>query len=175
MKKSKKIWIIVIMLTILALIAISFLGIYKKEDFKLYVPLSYGGDMEYRQKVITYGFKTLGDKFIPITKFMNKEEYIEFLSKINVGLFAFKRQQALGNIRLLFKFQSKIYLNEEGVLFRDFKSKGYTVHSLSEIEYLEFEDLIFEDSKSINANKVRVSEYFETEAAMREWNLLFQG
>lgn len=71
--------------------------LFKDENIKIYVPLSYGKD-SYINEIINEGRNLFGDKFIPITEFMPFDKYLQFLASIDISIFAHNRQQALGNI-----------------------------------------------------------------------------
>lgn len=73
---------------------------FRNENIKIFCPLSYG-DTHYAMQVTNKGRELFGDKFVAITEFMDFERYLNFLSKIDIGIFANNRQQAMGNIRVL--------------------------------------------------------------------------
>ena len=87
--------------------ALDALSRFANEDIKIYAPLSYGDDA-YRDEVISYGRELFGDKFVPVTEFMERSEYISFLTKISIGVFNYDRQQGLGNIHLLMRMGAKV-------------------------------------------------------------------
>ena len=84
---------------------------YRTENIKVYVPLSYGSN-SYAESVISEGKRIFGDKFYPMTKFMEKEQYFRFLMTIDVAIFANDRQQALGNIVALLYAGKKVYMRK---------------------------------------------------------------
>ena len=51
----------------------------KNEDIEIICPLSYGIP-EYRDKVIAEGRRIFGEKFRPLTEFMQKEDYIQLVN-----------------------------------------------------------------------------------------------
>ena len=145
---------------------------YQKNNFKVYVPLSYG-DETYKNEIINYGKKILGDKFIPLTNFMDKKEYYILLSKINVAFFNNDRQQALGNIRILFYLGAKIYMYGKSSMYKDFEKK-YKIYNMEIAKKEDFLEIINYDEENILYNSRVVSEFFSIDKAVKEWALLFE-
>lgn len=103
------------------------------KDINIYAPLSYG-DEKYKDLVIEYGFKNLGDRFIPILDFMEFNEYIGFLSTIDVAIFDSNRQHAMGNIITLLGMGKKVYIRKEvstSMMFKNLKVKIYDSESIN--------------------------------------------
>lgn len=123
---------------------------YKDEDFRLYVPLSYGGTKEYIENVISCGKKLLGDKFVPMTEFIDYGEYVKFLDSMTVSIQNQPRQQALGNIHILLQFKSKVYLNPLSPSFKYFQRDGFSVFSSDEIGKIPFDEFVSTDRLQIN-------------------------
>lgn len=117
--------------------AIDLVKKYGKE-IKVYCPLSYG-DAEYREKVIAYGKQVLGDQFISVTEQMEKDKYVEFLSKCDVGIFNNNRQQAMGNINLLLYLGKKVFLKRGTSMWDTYTSAYYSVYPVDEIANLDLE------------------------------------
>ena len=55
-------------------------------NVNLYCPLSYG-EKEYRDEVIKRGYELFGNHFHPLTEYMMYEEYVQFLSTCDVGIY----------------------------------------------------------------------------------------
>ena len=94
----------------------------KKDKVRIYAPLSYG-DKNYAQQVIKFGYSIFGASFIPLTKFLNLDDYIDFLLKIDIAVFNNQRQQALGNIVVLLGHGKKVYIRSDSThweFFRDY-------------------------------------------------------
>lgn len=111
---------------------------YKNENIRIYCPLSYG-DLNYAEKVINYGNKIYGDKFIPLKNFLSMKEYMELLNTIDVGIFNNDRQQALGNIYSLLYLGKKIYMRESTSMWKemhnDLQLKIFSIDNLKEEEF----------------------------------------
>ncbi len=122
---------------------------YKLKNIKIYCPLSYG-DMEYAKKVIKEGEKIFKDNFIPLSEFMEYDKYLEFLSKIDIAIFAHDRQQAVGNITSLLSMKKTVYLKGSVTTYKMLKDLGIKVKDFNKFENLEkFNDDILEKNKEI--------------------------
>ena len=141
---------------------------YKNEDIKIFAPLSYG-DQVYAQDVIKKGKKLFGDKFIPLTEFMPFEKYLEFLGKIDIAIFAHKRQQAMGNIITLLGLGKKVYIRNDITPWELFKDINVKVFNIQDFKI----DLIDEQIKKANQQKIR--EYFSKENYLNQLKNLFES
>lgn len=122
---------------------------YKLKNIKIYCPLSYG-DMEYAKKVIKEGKEIFKDNFIPLSEFMEYDKYLEFLSKIDIAIFAHDRQQAVGNITSLLSMKKTVYLKGSVTTYKMLKDLGIKVKDFNKFENLEkFNDDILEKNREI--------------------------
>ncbi|MDN5107361.1 TDP-N-acetylfucosamine:lipid II N-acetylfucosaminyltransferase [Aliarcobacter butzleri] len=139
---------------------------YKDKDIKLYVPLSYG-KQEYAKEVISKGKELFADKFIPITEFMLFEKYLEFMSKIDIAIFAHKRQQAIGNIISLLGLGKKVYLDTQTVQFNFLRNHDISVFNIEEI------DLIGLSEEILYKNKEKIKYLFSKESLKKDLQRIF--
>lgn len=126
---------------------------YKHEDIKIFAPLSYG-DKKYAESVILKGRQLFGDKFVAYTEFMAFEKYLEFLSEIDIAIFAHRRQQAMGNTITLLGLGKKVYMRSDITswqLFHDIKVKVFDVDNI-QIDAI--------DEKIKKENQQNIKEYF---------------
>ncbi|XID91108.1 TDP-N-acetylfucosamine:lipid II N-acetylfucosaminyltransferase [Paenibacillaceae bacterium WGS1546] len=85
---------------------------YNNKSIEIICPLSYGIN-EYRDEVIKLGKKLFGIKFRPIITMMTHNQYLHFLSTIDVAIFNHNRQQAMGNIITLLGLGKKVYIRSD--------------------------------------------------------------
>lgn len=134
---------------------------------KVYCPLSYGGNKKYYQKVIDYGKELLGDKFVPLTDFMQKEAYEEMLNSVDVGIFNYNRQEGLGNIWMLMFLGKTIYLNKDTSTGEFFDELG--------IKYIDFTEGITDENVNIlsqvelKENQERLAQKINVECSVQKW------
>lgn len=121
---------------------------YKDREIKIYIPLNYG-DVNYKKKVVDYVKKsTLSIEIM--NDIMPMNDYLEFLTNIDIAIFDFKHQAALGNIYLLLYLEKKIYLSEEGVLYEGFLEQGVSVFPTEDIGKITYEKFINYDFNKSN-------------------------
>jgi dTDP-N-acetylfucosamine:lipid II N-acetylfucosaminyltransferase len=109
---------------------------FKNENIELYCILSYGEkpwSNGWTQTVIDYGEKIFGSKFIPVIDFMNFEEYLALLGKIDIAIFAHKRQQAMGNTISLLGLGKKVYIRSDTTSWDLFDGIGIKLFDVNEI------------------------------------------
>ncbi|MDO4499693.1 MAG: TDP-N-acetylfucosamine:lipid II N-acetylfucosaminyltransferase [Erysipelotrichaceae bacterium] len=118
---------------------------FKDENIEIICPLSYG-DMKYGQKIAEIGKQIFGDKFIPITEFMNANEYSKLLNSIDVAIFNNKRQQATGNIEIIGYLGKKLYLRSDTSMWPHYVERdkchfydAIKIQDMSFEEFIEFE------------------------------------
>lgn len=107
----------------------------EKQDLnkrKVIVPLSYGNPA-YRDVVLSYGNKMLGDNFHPIVDFIPLAEYNNLISSCACAIMNHYRQQALGNIGAVLFNGARLYLNKKNVTYEFFKKRGAHVYDIEEM------------------------------------------
>tara|TARA_B100001063_G_C16778254_1_gene567858 strand:- start:1878 stop:2942 length:1065 start_codon:yes stop_codon:yes gene_type:complete len=109
---------------------------FKHQDICIYVPLSYG-HQEYAQQVIQQGKEWFGDKFKPLKDFMPFDDYLLFLSSIDIAFFNHKRQQAMGNTITLLGLGKTVYLRSETTQWNFFVEKGVHVGDIEKLSNLD--------------------------------------
>jgi hypothetical protein len=141
---------------------------YRDKNIKIYTPLSYG-DKEYAKSVISYGQQLFGDKFVPLIEFMPFEKYLEFLSEIDIAIFAHKRQQAMGNTITLLGLGKKVYMRSDITPWQLFNDIDVKVFDVEDIQI----DAIDEETKKENHQKIK--EYFSEENYLKQLQNLFES
>lgn len=129
---------------------------YKDENIQIFVLLSYG-NQKHAKEVIAYGKEVFGDKFTPLTEFMSSEKYLEFLSEVDIAIFAHKRQQAMGNIITLLGLGKKVYMRSDITPWQLFKDIDVKIFDMNNIEI----DLMNKQIQKENQQKIK--EYFSEE------------
>lgn len=105
---------------------ISFFEALKKSNLsfdKVYCPLSYAGDPAYIKNVILMGKKNFGDKFIPLTDFMDLASYYAILKTCKYFFHNHFRSQAYGNIVYQIHLGGTVFMNYRSPL-RKFLTKN---------------------------------------------------
>lgn len=150
--------------------ALNVLSKYKNDSVIIYCPLSYG-NKEYGNKVIQYGKQIFGNRFIPLIDFMSYNEYAKLLNNCDVALFNTERQQALGNIFIMFALGKKVFLNKNNPTFRYFNSINVKTFLINDINDLSLEQFVSYSDDNIKNNLEYINGYQDYE--IKAWkNLL---
>ncbi len=117
------------------------LSAYRNENIHIYMVLSYGASLEKIKYLEELGNSIFGEsKCTVITELMPFREYTEFLSTIDVAIFPFRHQSALGNTKNMALMGTKLYFDPRGVLYKGFKENGVRTYDCRTIGKISFEE-----------------------------------
>lgn len=119
--------------------AFQVLAACQEQDFKVLVPLSYG-NKDYAQKVIEAGRALFHDRLVPLTEFLPFEDYLVWLSRVEIAVFNHRRQQGFGNIIKLLGLGKKVYLRKEVTTYQFFKDLGVYIYELEDFDLKEMSE-----------------------------------
>lgn len=139
---------------------------FKSENLSLVVPLSYG-NKKHAEKIELYANQAFPDQCITLTNFLPLQKYLELLKKIDIAIFAHKRQQAMGNIITLISMGKKVYLDPETTSYKFLHSIGLKIFPLTELNL----EPLDEPSKLHNIERIKV--FFSPEKLKIQWNSIF--
>jgi dTDP-N-acetylfucosamine:lipid II N-acetylfucosaminyltransferase len=142
---------------------------YRGENIKLIVPLSYGGSHKHVEQVIEKGLRIFGDKFVPIRKYMDYQEYIDLLSTIDISIFNHDRQEAVGNTNLLISLGAKIYLRSETSQWKFYNDKNIKVFDINDFNMNKLSNSDMERNRNILKN------LFSKEALKKQLKEIFDA
>lgn len=141
---------------------------FKDQPFKIYAPLSYG-DQSHAKKVISQGKAWFGDKFVPMTDFMPFEQYLEFLTSIDIAIFNHQRQQAMGNTITLLGMGKTVFMRSDVSHWRFLTGLGIKLNDVEKLELCR----IAHDEADENARVV--CSYFSRETLIKQLANIFEG
>jgi hypothetical protein len=95
-------------------------------------PLSYGGNMRYRNAVIEEGHARFGDRFLPLTEYMAAAQYAELIASSKYLVMNHLRQQGLTNVLIALQTGTRVLMNAGNPLFPFLRSLELKVDALSE-------------------------------------------
>ena len=146
------------------------LEVFKKirrfKNIKVFCPLVYGDEI-YKKKIIVEGKKIFKENFVAITKKMQFNKYIRYLSTIDIAIFNHKRQQAMGNTITLLGFGKKVYLRNDVTQWNFFNDLGIKVFCIDDIEI----SLLNESIKKKNIKKIK--KHFSEENLKKQLKKIF--
>lgn len=113
---------------------------YKSEKIFISLVLAYG-DKEYAETVKNKAIEIFGkEKVEIIDTMMNYEQYVKYLSTVDVCLLDYKHQAALSNIYMLLYMKKKIFLNKEGIIKLFTILENIETYNIDDIHNMNFEE-----------------------------------
>ena len=125
------------------------------KGYNIVSPLSYGGDNQYRQKVIAQGRQWFGDKYRPIVDFLPLDEYNKIMISCSVYVYGNWRQEAVGNILVALYLGAKVYLSKKSPLLSIFRRMGIKVYILEKMRTEPIDKPMSQLYKLENRKKIR--------------------
>lgn len=134
----------------------AFKTLSKMPDIEIYCPLSYG-DKEYGNLVVEEGIKLFGDSFIPVTNFMSREDYVNFLNEMDIIFMFHNRSQAFGNIITAMSLGKPVFLRKSNSLKQMFNVLGITNYDADLIDKINLHEAIetSELTKAVNVEIIK--------------------
>lgn len=114
---------------------------FSKENMEIYMVLSYG-DIRYINTVRDFVEKEQIDNIKIIDEFMPYNDFVDFLSGMDIAILDNDKSYALGNIAWLLYFKKKIFLNRNGVIKRAFDIDGVPCMCTDEIDEMTFNEFV---------------------------------
>ncbi|MEY8324148.1 TDP-N-acetylfucosamine:lipid II N-acetylfucosaminyltransferase [Lachnospiraceae bacterium 54-11] len=146
---------------------------FKDENIEVYVPLAYG-DGEYADIVEDYGKKKLGDKFIAVREFVPEEQFIQFVSTMDIAIFPIQQQQAMGNININIYFGNCVYLSENTVMAEFYENEiGCKIKWVEDIERMDFESFKNWEEEDGKNNSSKITNFYNIDNFKNKWGFVF--
>jgi dTDP-N-acetylfucosamine:lipid II N-acetylfucosaminyltransferase len=117
---------------------------------KVFVPLSYSGNSNYKESVIELGYQLLGSNFYPLLDFMTLEEYNDILLSCGTMIFNHIRQQGVGNIITLGYLGATIFLNHKSPVYSYYNSLGLKIFNTN--------DIFLKSSYVLNDEEIKINQ-----------------
>jgi len=114
------------------------------------VPLSYAGNIKYREAVIRFGKESFGANFTPITQYQTLENYNKLLLNAGVFIYGNLRQEAVGNILIALYIGGKVFLDINNPLLNFYKNLGLIIFSIDELTAESINDRLSDSEIKIN-------------------------
>jgi len=102
-----------------------------KNEIPMVCPLNYG-DINYSKKIIEFGKEFFGEKFIPLTQFLEHDEYFKIQSNCGIVIMNHYRQQAVGNLIVSIYIGAKVFLSNKSELLDFFRKVGLNIYSIED-------------------------------------------
>lgn len=151
---------------------------YAGRKINLYLPLNYGfkGYEAYADKVIQAAQEIFGEKNVfPVRDRMTGDEYVDFLSRMDVAVLNNNRQQAMGNIAILNACGAKVYIRQDTTMWQGYLEKGYQLESVSQIDEEDYASFIHYDEETKNANMQCIAKNVDIRNLKDKWETVFRA
>jgi dTDP-N-acetylfucosamine:lipid II N-acetylfucosaminyltransferase len=112
---------------------------FKDENIRIFVPLSYG-DMGWGDLVEDRALSLFGHKVHCMREMMPKDDYLDYLSTIDIAIFNTPRQIGLGNITPLLFMKKKIFVPEGSVMYDFYTSLGIPIVDYNRVKSMDFNE-----------------------------------
>lgn len=154
--------------------ALEWLKKYKEENIQIICPLSYG-DMVYGGQIVTKGQEIFGDKFIPVTDYMDIEDYTDLLNSVDIAVYNNNRQQATGNIEILGYLGKKIYVRSDIATWGHYVVRdGCRFFDTTLIPYMRYEEFCGISREDIDYNEQYFLNIWNNDYLKTLWDKVMQ-
>lgn len=140
---------------------------FKEENIHINLVLSYGASKDRVKKVSDLAIQLFGSEKVTIlTEKLPYADYCRFLASMDIALFPFVHQSALGNTKKLAYVGVKLYLNPKGALAQGFLEGGVKTFDYNKIRKETWEEFsMLPAPPEKNAPLFTVANYDEKVAA----------
>jgi len=140
-------------------------GLKECDNVNIYAVLSYGGDMNYINSIVSEGKKKFGKNFIPVVDFMNSEQYNIFLEKIDIAYFASNRQSSIFTSVTMLSAGVKMILKSSTSTYNFFIKNGVKVYDFNQTH--DIEDILNIDFHDIERNSKIIKNMYSEKSILR--------
>ena len=127
---------------------------YADKDIRVICFLNYGSDdQRYIQQVKDTGKALFGEKFVPVTTMLTKDEYEGVMKSVNITLIAGKTQAGLGAIYRTLLYKGTIFLDAAGKnleWLNYMKVRAARIDDLPAYSFEDFVNVVNEQQKNEN-------------------------
>lgn len=143
----------------------------KDQNLRFYFPLTYG-DSAYGDIVSAMATEVFEGKAICMKENMPLEDYLDFLSSVDIAIFNTDRQIALGNIHPLLYMGKTIYLPRESVLSKHYRAHGVPIADYESIATSSYAALV-EPRDATKSRKYVETYELDMERFISSWSDVF--
>jgi hypothetical protein len=147
-------------------------GLKECDNVTIYAVLSYGGDMNYINSIVSEGKKKFGKNFIPIVNFMDLEQYNIFLEKIDIAYFASNRQSSLFTSVTMLSAGVKMILKSSTSTYSFFIKNGVKVYDFNQTSNIK--DILNIDFHDIERNSKIIKNMYSEKSILRMYQDIFK-
>lgn len=151
--------------------ALDMLYKYREENIIITTILSYRtiGDNNVTLKILEKGKTLFGNKFQPILKYMQPEQYAKFLSTVDIYISNQDWQRGVGNICALMMLGKKVFVKSTVSTFSGFDKLGIKIYDTFKIKKMDFNEFIAVNKDVAEKNKLILLTRAKEEYQMNLW------
>lgn len=142
---------------------------FKNENIIISLVFVYG-NMDYAKDVEQYAIDLFGKDKIEIVKDrMTKDDYNNYLSTVDIGIFDYRHQSALGNFYTLLSLGKKVYLARDGYLKLICTVNSIESYNVEDISFMSFDEFIMPVKNAKNG--LELSKRVNNEDILNTWSM----
>lgn len=150
--------------------ALNWLAAFSENSIEVVIPLNYGGTEEYINEVVKKGKELFGNNFTAITEMLAQDEYDKLLARVDVTVFAHKRQQGLYVVYSMLKHGRKMFIRSDTSSFSGLTSSGFKIFPSESIPEMTFENFVHQEKTIALENSQLMHKVYSEEALLPKWN-----
>lgn len=115
-------------------------------------PLSYGANKTEVDAIIAKGKQIFNERFVPITEYMTRDEYVGFLNTVDIVFMYHNRQQAFGNICTGLSLGKPVFLKKTNSVKGYLDAMGILTYDVDTITNLKLYEIISQSKANLLKN-----------------------
>ncbi|WAC01927.1 TDP-N-acetylfucosamine:lipid II N-acetylfucosaminyltransferase [Lacinutrix neustonica] len=132
------------------------------KNVNVYCFLSYGQEW-YKKEIIKSGLKLFGENFIPITEYMDRARFVEFIANMDVVYMYHNRSQAWGNIATALALGKPVFLKRNNPIKEYINAIGIATYNANDILAFNLNTLINEEQLKMYNNRDKLEHVISDE------------
>lgn len=148
----------------------------KSDRVHVWVTMAYGGRNPYRKQILQVGEDLFGQNFHPITHFMAKQEYLDFIVQMDLIIHGSLRSFGMGNITTQLAMGKSLCLMENNPCSNFLLDEGFHIKRLKNDASLTLEEILhlIKDSRFYD-NAALARRRFANKYVTRNYEDIFSG
>ena len=147
------------------------LASYRSENIHIYLIMSYLANDQRIEKIRHLAHSIYReDQITIVTQAMPQDEYFRYLTKMDIAVFPFCHQSALGNLKRLAFMGTKLFFDPRGVLAKGFLAEGVRSFDCRMIGKLSFAE--FSKAAALPDEHAKLFQAFNLDRCISAWSAL---
>lgn len=142
---------------------------FKHENIKIIAPLSYGPEKN-RAEIIEVGESIFKEKFVPLTSWIEPEEYRNMLRSVSVFVMGIDRQAGTFNTNLMLRLGCKVYARDDTSIWSYFTQYcNCELFNIEELKTIGFDEFVSFSRNQRVTNSENMFRALTPESCMGTW------